>query len=161
MRVWRICGDGLRGWSQPERWVDGWQEARCLRAYAPGHIEPCGHPVGLHCQHGFHARVGVPLSDVPLLRDTTYERVIGIAEGAGPSVVGPRGFRAQRARIVALSLPLEVVAPPMSLTPRPWQSMRRAIIGSYPSALVYPSLGDMLAAHPLSDTSGLLQAVPA
>ena len=71
------------------------------------------------------------------------ERVSGIVEGYGEVVIGTRGFRATKARLVALTIPETV---PFPLASR----VRR----NYRDIPVYDSFADMVAAHPTDDKEG-------
>lgn len=88
------------------------------------------------CDHGFWAFYE------PNVEYASAARVFGIVEGYGEVVIGTKGFRASKARIVALSLPnaaSEVEDYGRSLVRR-----------NYPDVPAYPSLVKMLAEHALS-----------
>ncbi len=88
------------------------------------------------CDHGFWAYY-TPQSDY-----ASPDKVYGVVEGYGQCVIGTKGFRASKARIVALSLPPatdEMHGYRLSLVQR-----------NYPDVPTYPSLARMLTEHPLS-----------
>jgi hypothetical protein len=67
--------------------------------------------------------------------------VSGIMEGWGKLIVGPFGFRAQYARIVALCPPAEYKYKTLSLN-------LAAMRAQYPGVKWYGSYGEMITAHP-------------
>ncbi len=88
------------------------------------------------CEHGFWAYY------TPQGRFASADTVYAVVEGFGECVIGTKGFRASKARIVALSLPPttnEMYGYQLSLVQR-----------NYPHVPTYPSLTRMLAEHPLS-----------
>jgi hypothetical protein len=128
LRSWRLDHNGqLRGITFPAGWKAGENEARCFAAIAPPgsygfgsswlfagdevtiapgwQAEPCS-LVERDCACGFYAYHdnlvvaygGVTISGGP--------RVTGVIEGYGRVIVGPSGFRASKARIVALTVPV-------------------------------------------------------
>lgn len=66
----------------------------------------------------------------------------GIIQGWGSSIIGPRGFRAQKARIIALTID--------------WMSLLDAVKAHYPHVPFYPSVESMVEAYPPSDLTSLL-----
>jgi hypothetical protein len=154
----------------PRRWLHGaragWQpglnEAACLQG--------CGHPVPEEsCGDGHWAFWKV--TPYPLGYDLP---VLGVIEGSGRVLSGEKGFRCQRARIVALHLDslapagppaswqwtalgtglyAEEVTPSYPLLSPDWLDAWRAVISDrleqlYPDARVYENRDTMLTVHP-------------
>jgi len=136
---------GIRRWTErPDReyplvgyhygnhsWVPDVMVAVC----AVKRHEPIPHRAGtVDCTCGLYAQWSPPQDQ------TWWEKldvhpshghgVWGVLEGFGRVSVGPKGFRAEKGRIVALALPSELV--PMYRCPR------------------YETISEMLEAHPLS-----------
>lgn len=118
-RRWITGGDGwLRGWDHHERWQTGVSRSTCWRlgrdgtsGWFPGNPQfrpsgevrlpggrvrnPCsGMEVGCSCGYWAYTDVTRAVQGV--------SDVIGAIEGTGRVVVGPAGFRAERARILAI-----------------------------------------------------------
>lgn len=133
LRSFRITQDGhLRAATRPDAiWQQGENLAECLRYWPSMKITEDGdHRVAnAHCTCGFYAYFD---------GGNDYDRfhtITGIVEGYGTVTVGSRGFRAAKARIVALvdrGARLDLVAE------------------HYPDVPVYPTLAEALAAHPLT-----------
>lgn len=85
-----------------------------------------------HCTHGFHAYYE---------GSNDYgeddERVNGVIEGYGETVVGTRGFRSMKARIVALHIPKDV--------PYKYDTLVRR---NYPLIPIFDSFRDMMKEFP-------------
>lgn len=103
---------GLRGiFKSDYQWADGPNTARCLRtpfrrpgAPVVGNLNRVGgreHELLMpECGCGFWAYTsGEHILSVPV------PAVLGVVEGWGRMVLGPHGFRAEKARIVALTFP--------------------------------------------------------
>ncbi len=73
----------------------------------------------------------------------------GVA-AAGRVVLGDRGFRAARARVVAVALPV-----PLRWQPRGSARARRMLAERYPGVEVYRSVRPMVRAHPPEDLAAL------
>jgi len=67
-------------------------------------------------------------------------RVMGVVEGYGETVIGSRGFRAAKARIVALHIPADVSVP-----------RRRLLARNYPELPTFDSFDAMVAEFPPDD----------
>lgn len=88
------------------------------------------------CDHGFWAFYE------PDAGYHNADRIYGVVEGYGEVVVGTKGFRASKARIVALSLPA---------TTSELLGYQYTLVGrNYPDVPTYPSLARMLSEHALS-----------
>jgi hypothetical protein len=151
-RAWNINDDGmLVGITRPQVWTTGDNQAQCRKFVMPmctTVVKPDGtvtlrftsstsFPDGPldhgmeDCQHGFYAYYegsndyGRPA------------RVSGVVEGFGTVVIGTRGFRCMKARIVAISFGVDV------------SPERRALVVSrYPDVPVFDSFEEMVAAFP-------------
>lgn len=143
----------LTGLVHRQVWLPGVNEARCRKNESGFHVSwmsfsvagttatgepvpeaPEGHdaPHAL-CQCGFYAfhhGVASYAGDGP----------IGVIEGNGNAVVGPMGFRIQRAKIVALRIKRKNRDDPRALR------LRRA----YPDLPIFPTRSAMLAEFPVS-----------
>lgn len=113
-------------------WRPGENDAEC-RAYdsASAFIrdEPDRKCPGLaDCKHGFYGYYDGS--------DDYHESgmISGVIEGYGEAVIGSRGFRSMKARIVALHIPAEVNA-----------GLRRLIIRNYPDVPVFDTFEQMVA----------------
>ena len=185
-------------------WGPGANEAVCMaispwRATRPTHAS-----IRAECDCGFWAYTnGDHYLSVP------GPAALGIVEAWGRMIIGPHGFRAEKARIVALTFPAPLaqeeddIPPPAATVTRatvlggvlawlkswtdilastppgapvpnpptvnraahPWEqvtpSLARAVRRLYPKAQVYDSVTEMQAAHPLTDTTRLLDEVTA
>lgn len=67
-------------------------------------------------------------------------RVMGVVEAYGETIIGTRGFRASKARIVALHIPEEVSS-----------AQRGLIVRNYPDVAVFDSFEAMVAEFPADD----------
>lgn len=93
-------------------------------------------PGSLRCQCGYYAYFTEASNPYHVERQGVIE---GIVEGYGLVTVGTKGFRAQRARIVALVVPPEDFMAPME-----W------VKGNYPEAEVFQDRAEAFRAHPLT-----------
>jgi hypothetical protein len=150
-RVWYYSPEGrLKSVSMPYFWTPGWNEARCLKqasfldsdacsaAYHPqsrtSHTEHC--PLRddgcqyprIKCACGFYAYYGLEYW-------TRGDIATGVIEGKGRCVIGPRGFRAQHARIIALAVP---------------EGMYYQVKANYPDVPIYFDNAHLLHDHPLT-----------
>jgi hypothetical protein len=135
------------------QWVPGKNEAICLRNKDIVGLEMMGRtqPNGtmsapfklLHeteslpidvCGCGFWAY----WSEQNAVRQNNKTAVAGVMEGWGKLIVGPNGFRAQYARIVALCPPTEAKA---------WLNLP-AMRAQYPGVKWYDDFEEMVAMHP-------------
>ena len=116
----------LYGLTYPTRWLPGENERRCYN-YQPtdGSLVGCpcplcssargdaaterwsdtDHPVCLECSCGFYAITDSDNEYMCSYFGVVTPRVEGVVEGYGTVVVGSKGFRAEKARIVALVVP--------------------------------------------------------
>lgn len=133
-----------------QRWVDGENVATCLRHRTPwptpyftigpdGRLarfeppvpkEPPPHPL-TECRHGFYAYVEGS-NDYH-----NHGEIFGVIQGYGEVMVGVRGFRCMKARILALhvksSVGLERAALIAGHYPRvPWFDSFEAMVGVFP-----------------------------
>lgn len=69
-----------------------------------------------------------------------HGRVMGVVEAYGETIIGSRGFRASKARIVALHIPSEISV-----------GRRRLIARNYPGVAVFDSFDAMVAEFPPDD----------
>lgn len=150
-RAWNIDDDGwLVGVMRPQVWVPGENHAECRRfvlppvrsviingssvpvTVSPGRVsvEPAEHPIQ-DCGHGFYAfyegsnDYGRPA------------RVSGVIQGYGKTVIGSRGFRCMKARILAITFGDEVS-----------EQQRAKVTANYPGSPVFDSFDEMVAAYP-------------
>jgi hypothetical protein len=152
-RAFAVDDDGfLTGVTFRARWGAGVNVAECMRRRAPeceheqalliswsgGHLfpqltgkcgcptlpDPCGDSPGRSCKCGFYAFYE---GSNDYAKTST---VAAVVEAWGRTVVGTRGFRASKARIVAIYLPAEVAPEPRTVTEttkvdipaRPWEA---------------------------------------
>lgn len=120
--------------------------------------------LGLDCSCGFYAYfTGIdPYSTAASVMFGSTSRVTGVIEGYGRTVVGSKGFRAEKARLVALVFGLEAkerlrnAHPILRLIhgqralPFPSHAEWTQIEGHYPDVPLYASVEEALAAHPLT-----------
>lgn len=98
-RQWTFNGKGLRSMSMNSYiWSPGWNQAECMpfsihrtRTHETPEIP------NLWCSCGFYAH------HVPMTTTAKKDQVLGVVEASGTVLVGDKGFRAEKARIVALS----------------------------------------------------------
>lgn len=132
----------LLGVSYRKVWTPGENVAECL---SPPMYGPDGSPAEhemTECGHGFYGY---------------YEgsndyygsgHVMGVVEAYGETVIGTRGFRASKARIVALHIPADVRL-----------GGRRLIVRNYPEIPVFDSFDAMVAEFPPDDAGNGLSPV--
>jgi hypothetical protein len=130
-----------------QRWVDGENVATCQKHHnpwpmlyyingkmqqfvAPDPPEPAPHPLTT-CRHGFYAYVAGS-NDYH-----NHGEIFGVIQGYGEVMIGLRGFRCMKARIVALhvksSVGLERAALIAAHYPRvPWFDSFEAMVGAFP-----------------------------
>lgn len=161
LRTFGVSPDGLlTGVFFEQPWMSSVVEARCSydraarsRVGAAASIfdfssltRACGgnpeqHEVGtLGCTCGFYAYFDGRndyLRHGSTLHYGAAERVAGVIEGFGVATVGSRGFRAAKARIVALVLPEGTYN-------------RALILAIYPDVAAYLTTEEALADHPLT-----------
>lgn len=120
--------------------------------------------IGLDCSCGFYAYfTGIdPYSSAGSVMFGASSRVTGIIEGYGRTVVGTKGFRAEKARLVAIVFGVEAnerlrnLHPIMRVLrgqrpiPFPTHGEWIQIQSHYPDVPLYASLEEALAAHPLT-----------
>lgn len=130
-------------------WTPGENEAKCMRrndeyyqmlSYGQRPTGPAVHesPRPAHsladCGHGFYGYYEGSNDFY------TSGRVMGVVEGYGEAVIGTRGFRVSKARIVALHIPTDVAI-----------GKRNLIIRNYPEIPVFDSFDAMIAEFPPDD----------
>lgn len=124
-------------------WTPGENTAKCMERgdYDFITLQPQGvHESGrdahsmTECAHGFYGYYEGS--------NDYYEsgRVMGVVEGYGETIIGSRGFRAAKARIVALHIPAEI----------PY-GRRRLIARNYPGIPTFDSFDSMVAEFPPDD----------
>lgn len=102
--------------------------------------EPPEHVVGtVKCKCGFYAYFD---GRNDYLASAPHERVGGLVEGYGVCTVGTRGFRASKARLIALIQPEAELADPTR-----WDR----VLHNYPDVPVYADKRAALEAHPLAE----------
>lgn len=143
----------LLGVTYPSIWVPGENEAKCLRLERDGMIDSYSYIVS----GGTAGRTRVRESDLPAHSLTGcahgfygyyegsndfYEpgRVMGVVEAYGETIVGTRGFRASKARIVALHIPEDVAV-----------GKRHLIVRNYPGVPIFDSFDAMISEFPPDD----------
>lgn len=159
IRYWTTHGDGrgLRPIVQGGCWTPGENEAVCHNYFHRLAMLPtvpnqtrCG--LGQYgddlvpsqgCDCGFYAYFD-PSAEPPLIAVNRLVR--GVVDGYGRVIVGPRGFRAEKARIVALSRPWWWAAD------GGWVMQELRLYG----VPIYGAVDDMVAAHPLTNPEGLV-----
>ncbi len=121
VRTWRVAvgveNEGLlEGMFYRQAWLPGVNEAICLTARPPGKVmrSPDGTPVhGKEIGKGHMFESGEKCgfygyydgSNDYYTGDARFQNLVtGVVEGFGEVVVGPRGFRCSKARIVALMI---------------------------------------------------------
>lgn len=147
IRVWRVDKWGrLTGWTHKEVWTPGENVAKCLRAEASAtgfYDGPTCTGVGPDCSCGFWA-----------YHDGAADYgdesgVVGIIKGYGKTVVGERGFRCEKAEIVAVAFPK---CPCNCLTCEPPHAQSRAaemrVRRNYSDAAFFGSVDAMVEAFP-------------
>lgn len=113
---------------------------------APDPTEEPKHTVGaLNCQCGFYAYTD-GFNDY--YSEYKEQRLAAIVEGYGICTTGSRGFRASRARVVALIEPHRKFANSVGADGR-WDR----VLHNYPGVAVFASKADALALFPLSAAS--------
>ena len=132
-RRWLLRDQGLRALNFDYYWKDGWNEAECRAmdrvptAYRTGiHRQPTPHP---DCTCGFYARYHHTVPD---------GITSGVIEVSGRVILGTKGVRAERARIMA----------------NEWTN--DYIMAMYPSVKWFRNKEDMWAEYPPPDVSELI-----
>lgn len=133
-------GHQLTGVVHLVSWNPGENDARCIRnPFRLADYEavlPEGHRIaGLDCTCGFYAYFD-DSNDYAANRWYGSPKVTGIVEAYGTVTIGSRGFRASKARIVAI------------VQPHDYRVDLAAITVNYPGVPVYATVAEALAAHP-------------
>jgi hypothetical protein len=131
-------GDWLCGAMMAWTWKPGENVAACSVNPAPPH-----EVAAKTCGCGFHAYFDGHNSYME------WFKVAGIIEGYGLLTVGTRGFRASKARIVALIQP-QGIAPDRTRFRYPDKRFNQMCRQHYPNVPVYPTEEAALKAHPLT-----------
>lgn len=133
----------LTGCVRRAAWSPGLNQAACLPlAMAAPLVGEPHRPGTVDCSCGFYAYFGKrrnPYADRPFT-------VAGIIEGSGIITIGPYGFRAEKARIVALVQP---DGGPLAVD----EDLFLLAQHIYGGVSVYPSMDAAMAAHPLTKPS--------
>lgn len=156
IRVWRADSLGrLTGWTHRQVWTPGENVATCKRgerssvAYAwmreydtdVKEPEPC-ESITTDCGCGFWAyHSGTPDFG-------SDEGVVGICEGYGKTTIGTKGFRAEKARIVALAFPKSLCGCSHDQVFAQSEAVETLVRRNYPDVPVFDSVADMTAAFP-------------
>lgn len=121
IRAFRVRGDGtLTGVAYEVPYEEGENEAKCMIGASTWLQQ---HKMaGLHCSCGFYAYFHKGHSAYLPLMDYGERMVTGLIEGYGRCTVGSLGFRAEKAKIIALVLP----DPPLRGLPWVWRTLRRS-----------------------------------
>lgn len=150
-------------------WLDGRvHEAQCVKVgFRCGVIDDdhnhrlgtCGWgpsicvPPGIDCQCGFYAYFGGALGQSYAIKS----QLAGVIEGHGRCIIGTRGFKAQKARIVALYAP-PMVDPLVSGSPVRALGLDAddmwLLRQQYPSTPLYDSFESMLRDFPTDNPVG-------
>lgn len=156
LRVFAVDHSGnLRSLHYPHVWKAGENRARCLPVSLVRtkrtETREIAHEGWVNCECGFYAYTdGTNTYQVdcrdPLCPVSTHRQATGIIEVSGRMVIGPRGFRAEKARIRAL------VIPTRSDFSTLWVLTRR----NYPDVPVFATEDEAVEAFPLTPTGGLL-----
>lgn len=144
-----------------------WNEAGEPSLNNVGHErDDCGLPIGRHddCGHGFYAYT----QDKHVGATSNWSGLSGVVEGYGRMLLGSNGgFKASKARIVALHMPpveefLSKPGGPVVDVEKEtkdrayWTRMDKAVRARYPEVLFYSTRAEMLYYHELSDISHLV-----
>lgn len=144
----------LTGYAYPVVWTPGENVSVCRRkkvicsnnSYSNYHdhtsrcytIDPCDGKIE-DCVHGFWAYFDDFDTQAEKIAKTSYSAVI---RGYGRTVIGDKGFRSEKAEILAVSIPFTYVDSP---TPR--AMVRR----NYPDIKVFDTKSEMLQSYPAQD----------
>jgi hypothetical protein len=164
LRSWKADDQGrLRGVTHPAIWLPGENIADCKQN--GGHYEPCpaverdvwmysfgstcddptctsnGHFVAATETHSFDASCECGFWAYDEYGFKPHGDVVGIIEGYGKTTIGTKGFRCEKARIVALSREWGPASGHMTLSL--WLRLRQL----YPDAKFYEKYDDMVTAH--------------
>ncbi|GAA1436388.1 hypothetical protein GCM10009616_36030 [Microlunatus lacustris] len=135
LRAFRVDDTNhLTGVSRRIAWTAGVNEAVCAPFslwVTPGSTSEDHRVAGIDCSCGFYAY----FANANDYAHHYAHTVTGIVEAYGTVTIGSRGFRAEKARILALVRPVDGID-------------FAAIIRSYPGVPVYASQAEALAAHP-------------
>jgi hypothetical protein len=144
--IWPVPEPLLLTGVRDHPWRPGVNEAACRNNTAhepPVEADP---DTGLACGCGFWAYWG--------LDDHAWDiklPVFGVVEGTGRVVTGTKGFRCQKARILALTLGFTVEDGPEKMADA-WLGVLMDMIGqAYPDARVFATLNGMLASVPTGE----------
>lgn len=156
-RAWNVNDDGwLVGITRPQVWVSGVNEASCRKFVMPtmeavtrgdGSVfyrtvevafpeGPVDHGIE-DCQHGFYAYYEGSNDYGDVSRVSGQSRVSGVVEGFGRTVLGSRGFRCMKAKIVALTF-----------GPAVTDARRERVLENYADVPVFGSFEEMVSVFP-------------
>lgn len=147
-RAWRVLNGQLRAISQSTIWTDEGLVARC---FANGYCaQMCERCMEMHkapvreCTCGIYAMYG--LVDVVAAYGSNVV-VTGVIEASGKILLGTKGFRAEKARIVAAYLHPSLLDLDMGIR---W-SWREENSATFPSVRWFNDMTDMAMEFPPSD----------
>lgn len=86
--------------------------------------------------------------DTMLCNGKRGPRIDGVIEGFGKTVVGPRGFRCEKAKILALHIPSK--QPLLTWTLHDLGVVHERVRARYPDVPIYDSYDEMTTLHPAS-----------
>lgn len=106
-RSWTIDSNGflhpINPWPN-SAWTNGINESVCHGDHGRSDMDRCGSSPGKNCTCGFYAtHIPFYATHIPL---PWRGSVIGVIEASGRVIIGTQGFRAQKARIVAVVDPV-------------------------------------------------------
>lgn len=131
-------------------WLPGWNDAVCLAApiSGPARHKPSDVPETA-CGCGYW---GYWLLDAAPVPGLDHPPVVGVIEGAGAALIGDKGFRCARARIVALHVPYPGAVGVPGYRPDgdddQWRNLLESALSARYGVPVYATFPAMLAMHP-------------
>lgn len=142
LRAFRLRNGQLGAATRDAIWQPGENVARCIQDPILDDVTLPEHPVGsLECRCGFYAFFSTRNDYMGNGCDCAVcqkDWVAGIIAGYGIVTIGSKGFRANKARIVALVVGDE-----------PWNhEMRETLNRTQPGVPIYPTQQEALAQHP-------------
>lgn len=155
IRVWRTDSLGrLTGWTHREVWTPGENVARCRKGEVDTYTrlsiyygldgeraEPC-ESIDPACACGYWAyHSGTPDFG-------SSEGVVGIIEGYGKTTIGTKGFRCEKARILAFAFPKSLCGCSHDLPFAQTSEVEATVRCNYPDVPTFDSVDDMVAAFP-------------
>lgn len=147
LRTWKVRSDGMLTGQRGKVWRSGINEATCLPEEMTFYRSTRCEGLDPKCSCGVYAYWTKYAAAI-------QTEAVGVVEGFGRTIIGTRGFRCQKARIVAIVAP-EARAETLTYVDGTTETipidLAAQIQKRYPEIAIYQDIDAMLAEHPLTE----------